>query len=281
MSKSKPFTCLFKYLEMHLMKHNLFNKNDILESQESRENIHHQSILHQVMDEKCIFYLNQDIICVSKTKMFDGVNFKIQFWEENSVSERRLEKYNPYRLVDAVIIIIDLKNKNSIKQIYEYYWKQDQLQLQQINVIHIKDIKDKIFYQIFRVITKSQLRGISNQLGLQFFEVTAKDNSLIDTMFETIFLQCVGFFMKQGNIKQSNLCLYYQDQNKGLQKCIYEYKMKSKIYIAISVLFVCLSILCFSCINNIISPSIEGTIYGLIIFSLILTITILNMRNII
>ena len=122
----------------------------------------------------------------SKKFLFNKTNIKIQLWELGGQKKYRsvLEKF--IMQGQAIILVYDVTNESSfiaindlIKEIKKYK------KILIITLVGQKcDSKE-------RVITEEKGRELANELGVEFFEVSAKTGQNINELFDCVTQYCI------------------------------------------------------------------------------------------
>ena len=128
-----------------------------------------------------------------KKILFNGKKVKIQLWDVSGQKQYRSIVKAYFKASKAIILVYDVANESSFLAINDW----------------IKEIKKDEINPIFalvgqkcdlneRIISEEKGREMANELGVEFFEISAKTGQNVEELFNYLIQQCI-FAANNGN----------------------------------------------------------------------------------
>lgn len=122
----------------------------------------------------------------SKIITIDETRIKLQLWDTSGQERFKSITNAYYRGASGVIIVYDVDNLESFANIH--HWLDSVNLYASKNIIKIL-VANKI--DLERKITKDMGVNLARELGMEFFEVSAKDGKQINEIFTNLAKQCL------------------------------------------------------------------------------------------
>ena len=137
----------------------------------------------------------------SKTYNIDDIHLKFHIWDTSGNSRYRSIVDAYYKTINIVIICYDVSDRHTFENVRNWY---KQIQNLNIDSSLIYIIGNKIDVDYVEV-SIYELRDLADELGTSYLEISAKENTNIDRLFEIL---CTNFLKSDlRNIKDNSIVL--------------------------------------------------------------------------
>ena len=130
---------------------------------------------------------------LKNVQLDDGKMVKIQIWDTAGQDRFRSITKNYYKGADGIILIYDITNKKSFENVRNWI---NQIKEEVSEKVSIILVGNKIDDEEHRVVLTEDGEKIAKELGLMFFECSAKSGVNIDSTFNELVKKTVENYSK-------------------------------------------------------------------------------------
>jgi small GTP-binding protein len=139
--------------------------------------------------------------CTFETDPPNPKKLKIQIWDTAGQEKFRSIAVQFYRGANGVIIVFDITNRTSWKNVP--YWVEQVKKYNTQNYTMLL-VGNKCDLHDQRVVTTEEAQQLANEWGLKYIETSAKEGVNIDTAFKALIVQCLEKIKTGGNLQPIN-----------------------------------------------------------------------------
>jgi small GTP-binding protein len=127
--------------------------------------------------------------CYEKTKMIDDKKFQIKIWDTAGQEKFAVMAKSYYQRAHGIVLTCALNNRNSFYNLRNWLNSiKDNTNEEKIQLIIIANKSDLVDE---REVSTDEITKKARELDVEYFETSAKDNSNIETAFNTIIEKVV------------------------------------------------------------------------------------------
>jgi Ras-related protein Rab-1A len=122
--------------------------------------------------------------CYEKTKIIDDKKFQIKIWDTAGQEKFAVMAKSYYQRAHGIILTCAINNRNSFYNLRNWLNSlKDNTDGEKIQIIIIANKSDLIEE---REVSTEEIAGKAKELGVEYYETSAKDNSNIELAFNTV-----------------------------------------------------------------------------------------------
>jgi small GTP-binding protein len=118
-----------------------------------------------------------------KTEVINGKTAKIQIWDTAGQERFRSITSSYYRGAHGVLLVYDVTNEKSFENVATWYRDIKASAQDSLSIILVGNKSD---LEAKRVVSTARGKELAKEWGIEFFEVSAKDNVNVDNAFHSI-----------------------------------------------------------------------------------------------
>ena len=137
-----------------------------------------------------IIYLDYKL---KKVQWYDRKNIKMQIWDTENKDRLKSIKKNYYKGANGIILIYDITNRKTFENVSNWI---NQIKEEVSEKVTIILVGNKIDDEEHRAVQTEEGKNLAKELGLMFFECSAKSGENIDSTFNELVKKTVENYTK-------------------------------------------------------------------------------------